>query len=85
MSQKETTDLLNILAGGAFGALSGALTSLVVNSWLDSHKRGALFKHLGLEPQERGGCRVTARIHNGYELPLSHVGNNILDTQTRSA
>ena len=73
MDQKETSELLNILVSGAFGALAGALMSLVVNFWIDWNKRRGLRKNLMFEPQEKRGCRVTARIHNGYVLPLSNV------------
>jgi len=73
VDQKETSELLNILVSGAFGALAGALMSLVVNFWIDWNKRRGLRKNLMFEPQEKRGCRVTARIHNGYVLPLSNV------------
>jgi len=47
--------------------------SLVVNFCLDWNKRRGLHKNLLLEPQQKSGCRVAARIHNNYVLPLTNV------------
>jgi len=73
MDTKGKADLLNILVGGLFGAVAGALMSLVVNFWLDWNRRTGLHRNLLLEPQQKSGCRVTARVHNGYVLPMNHV------------
>jgi hypothetical protein len=74
MDQTGKADFLNIfIASGVFGALAGALMSFVVNIWSDWNRRKGLHRNLLLEPQRKSGCRVTARIHNGYVLPMSHV------------
>jgi len=73
MDTKGEADLFNILVGGLFGAIAGALMSLVVNFWSDWKRRKGLLRNLKLDPQPKSQCRITARVHNGYVLPLSHV------------
>jgi|GEM_PF-3101859 hypothetical protein len=73
MDTNGKADLLNILVGGLFGAVAGALMSLVVNFWSAWNRRRGLLRNLLLEPQPKSGCRVTARVHNGYVLPMNNV------------
>lgn len=75
MDQKESTDILNILVGGAFGAVTGGLMSFLVNFLIGWKKRLGLKCNLELETEQKSenACRATVRIYNGYVLPLSHV------------
>ena len=65
------TDFQTPLISAAFGALFGGLASLVVNVLSVRWRLERLHACLDLEPQDRVGTRVTARICNGYDFPLN--------------
>jgi hypothetical protein len=65
--------LQNALISAASGAAFGALASLIVNYFVSRLRLGMLHCKLQLKGEPLVGCRVTARVLNGYIYPLNSV------------
>jgi hypothetical protein len=66
-----STEVLAALIGAASGAAFGALATLFVNYLSTKFRVDMYYSKLGLEPQNKVGSRVSARIFNGYSYPMN--------------
>jgi len=66
-----SNDPQHVLISAASGAVFGALAALVVNSLAARFRLCMLYRKLELKGEPLVGCRVTARVFNGYIHPLN--------------
>ncbi len=66
-----TSEVQAALIGASSGAVFGALASLLVNFLSTRFRIEMYYSLMQLEPQDKFGKRVTARIFNGYDFPMN--------------